>query len=105
MTTCSQEWYSWVLNGPGSSPASGIDGQSLPWGECISRFTQGWEFRPTSVLKLSRSCLLPPHPQVLPPVSRERFARSPAGSLMRENQDRLEVTGILASGVNVVIHV
>ncbi len=29
----------------------------------------------------------------------------PAGSLMRENQDRLEVTGILASGVHVVIHV
>ena len=30
---------------------------------------------------------------------------SPAGSLMRENQDRLEVTGRSASGVNVVIHV
>ncbi len=30
---------------------------------------------------------------------------SPADSLMRENQDRLEATGISASGVNVIIHV
>jgi hypothetical protein len=28
--------------------------------------------------------LLPPHPQVLPPVSRKRIARSYAGSLIRE---------------------
>jgi hypothetical protein len=39
---------------------------------------------PTSVLKLSRSFLPSPHPQVFPPVSRERIARSYAPLLIQK---------------------
>jgi len=33
-------------------PREPIDDRSLPRGRCCSRFTRGWELRPTSVLKL-----------------------------------------------------
>src|SRR5262245_8292838 len=68
----------WVHPRLAHPPAFRIDGRSLPEGGSISWFTQGWELRPPSAIKLSAQVV--PFEPALPliprqtPVSRERVA-------------------------------
>ena len=74
MATRSQEPACRIQVVPGSLPASRIDGQSLPWGRCISLFTSAAGDCTQHRASSCQGSLLASHPWACLPISGERIA-------------------------------
>ena len=76
IATCSQEPVCRTQTVPGFVPASRIDGQSLPWGRCISLFTSAAGDCTQHRASSCQGSLLASHPWACLPISGERIART-----------------------------